>query len=273
MSPVPPGKRGQAGFTLMEILIAMAVLMVGLIPMLAVFRTALFNLNRSIEDTYASAIAQSVFDAIRVGMKDMKYELADGTKFFILDHDGSEHLEQDRKTILKDADLTQAGTAANVLARDYAILLPKYTETEPPPPGRSGTPIGKAFLYPRENAGDNQARRAARNVSVRMTGADGSQFDASKLEIKKVYQLGRSLANSTQEVEKNDAYPQYSFAFSIRAAKSQNPSAPNYQSEGQDTIPGLYEVTVKIFRNFVSDPKSKRNDPVGGREFVSLVSE
>src|SRR5438552_5535572 len=92
---------GERGFTLMEILIAMTILMIGLLPMLAVFKTAIMNLNRAIEDTYASSIAQSVVDSIRMGMKDMLIVQAAGTgneqKYFVMDHDGPEDLENDLK--------------------------------------------------------------------------------------------------------------------------------------------------------------------------------
>ena len=88
------GNEREGGFTLMEILLAMTILMIGLLPMLAVFKTALNNLNRAIEDTYASSIAQSVMDAIRLGLKDMKVEQSTGGvtwKYFIFDHDGLIH--------------------------------------------------------------------------------------------------------------------------------------------------------------------------------------
>src|SRR4051812_27883869 len=127
----------QSGFTLMEILISMTILMIGLLPMLAVFKTALNNLNRSIEDTYASAIAQSVMDSIRLGMHDMKVDHGPLSKFFIFDHegvaaakreeaqaqspDGKSQLEMDRMGVLKGLDITAVDSMPRIIGRDYCV--------------------------------------------------------------------------------------------------------------------------------------------------------
>jgi hypothetical protein len=256
----------------MEILIALTILMVGLIPMLAVFQVALANLNRSIEDTYASAIAQSVIDSIKVGVKDLRYETSDGRKVFILDHDGSEHLDPDRRGFLKDLDLGNPANVTQMLTRDYAILLPRHTDTEASPTG--GTPLGRACLYPRQRSGSDLPYLGGSDyIQTRVTGADGSILRGRKVKVEKVYPLGRKLRDSALPVEQADTYAQYSFSFTIRAAKAPNPLAPNADMKTQSTIPGLYEVIVSIYRNFSPNPLNRRNDPVNGREFIALVSE
>jgi len=259
----------EAGFTLMEILIAMTILMVGLIPMLAVFRTALFNLNRSIEDTYASSIAQSVLDAIRLGLKDQKVELQDGTKFFILDHDGSEHMEQDRRGILLTADIANPANAQAIMARDYAIVLPTLNDREASAVG--GTEVGRKLLYPRRTAG--ASRPYAEYNTERLVGSDGTAIVSRRVKIDKVYQLGAALRNSALLIEQTDSYQQYSYAFTIQAAKSQDPNNPTPLLRNQRLTSGLYQVTIMVFRNFAPTIGSKRNQPVGGREFVSYVAE
>jgi len=261
----------EAGFTLMEILIAMTILMVGLIPMLAVFRTALFNLNRSIEDTYAAAIAQSVLDAIRLGLTEQKVELADGTKFFIFDHDGSEHMTPDRRGILLTADLANPANAQALLARDYAILLPNMT-TDREASTVGGTEVGRKLLYPRKTAGGTTRPYAEYN-SERIVGSDGVAIVSRRVKVEKVYQLGATLKNSTLAIEQTDSYQQYGFAFTIQAAKSQDPNNPTPLLRNQRLTSGLYQVTIMIYRNFAPAAGSKRNQPVGGREFVSYVAE
>ncbi len=266
--------RAHAGFTLMEILIAMTILMIGLLPMLAVFKTALNQLNRAIEDTYAASVAQSVIDSIRLGLKDMKVEYPDGTKFFVLDHDGIEHLDIDRKGFMSDLnfDMTAPSHRSRLMERDYCILLPKATDVE----SLSGsTPRGKAFLFPRKSAGDNASRKFIEMVDQRVKGGDGKDIVGKKPKVEKVFHLGKALKDSKTEVEAADTYPQYSFAFTIRAAKAPDPKDPKTDLRQQNVLPGLYEVVVMVYRNFSDNKDSKRNDPVGGpgREFITYLSE
>jgi hypothetical protein len=273
----------ESGFTLMEILIAMTVLMIGLLPMLAVFKTALNNLNRAIEDTYSASIAQSVFDAIRLGLKDMKVEHDPGTpsewKFFILDHDGVKDLEDDRGgNLLKD--FSSAANRSQLLTRDYVIVLPSRASEG------AGTEVSKAFLYPRRNANDNASRKPVEYVTSQITGADGKTHESKKVKVEAVYALGKKLKEKKDEdgkdkdaarlkVEENDPYGQYSFAFTIRKSKAPNPAAPTSNARTQELLDGLYEVVVRVYRNFNPDPKSKRNETVGGpgREYITHVAE
>src|SRR5437899_3395064 len=89
-------RRDERGFTLIEILIAMVVLMVGLLGILAVFPTAMRSATRAVEDTYCAAISQSVVDAIHMGLRSMHGRFDDGNAYFIFDHDGVVQLEPDR---------------------------------------------------------------------------------------------------------------------------------------------------------------------------------
>ncbi|HVY62040.1 MAG TPA: prepilin-type N-terminal cleavage/methylation domain-containing protein [Planctomycetota bacterium] len=282
-------RRGRRGFTLMEILISMTILMIGLLPMLAVFKTALNNLNRSIEDTYASAIAQSVLDSIRLGIHEMRVDHGPQAKFFIFEHDGiaaakradaetaspdgRTQLEIDRAGMLKDQDISKADFAARVMARDYCIVLPSDKDpAEAPPPGYGGSrPPQKAFLYPRKSPGDNAARTGVQYV---LTGKVGG-VQGRKIKVERVYWLGQKLRASRQDIESTDTLTQYGFAFTMRVAKAPDPLAPKQFAKDQDPLASLYEVCVMVFRNFNADPNSPRNDVVGGpgREFISYVSE
>jgi prepilin-type N-terminal cleavage/methylation domain-containing protein len=275
--------RAQAGFTLMEILIAMTILMVGMLPMMAVFQTAMNALNRAIEDTYAAAIAQSVVDAIHMGLKDMKVEHKDGTRFFIFDHDGwtstsatpdddaRTQLERDRQGAgpvrISEIDISQEQNKDALLQRDYTILLPLETETEPDP--RGGQARGAAYLYPRPRGA--APRERAKYIDYNIRASDGSNVKAQKVKIDRVYDLGEKLAKSKMKVETEDTFAQYSFAFTIRTAKAQDLLAPSVSTAVQKPLKGLYELDVRVYRNFSPQAESRRNDPI--RQFITYVAE
>ncbi len=58
-------KHANRGFTLIEILIAMSVLVVGLVGILALFPVGLNATKKAIEDTNAAMIAESVYGSLR----------------------------------------------------------------------------------------------------------------------------------------------------------------------------------------------------------------
>ena len=60
------GKRG--GFSLMEILIALAVLMLGLLGVLALFPVAIDASGQAAEATQCALLARSVKNALKLGM-------------------------------------------------------------------------------------------------------------------------------------------------------------------------------------------------------------
>ena len=277
-------RRRQAGFTLMEILISMTILMIGMLPMMAVFQTAMNSLNRAIEDTYSAAIAQSVVDAVRVGLKDMKVEHPDGTRFFIFDHDGwtssgsgasgddgRTQLEKDRTGAgpvrISEIDISSEQNKGALLARDYVILLPAETETEADP--RGGQARGAAYLYPRPMGAGPRER--AKYVDYNIRAADGTNVKASKVRIERVYDLGERLARSAMKVEAEDTFAQYSFAFTIRTAKAQDLLTPTVSTSAQKPLRGLYELDVRVYRNFSPQIESRRNNPI--RQFITYVAE
>ena len=58
-------RRSRRGFTLLEILIAIVVLVLGITGIVALFPTAIGSSRATVQDTYAAAIGQSVIDALR----------------------------------------------------------------------------------------------------------------------------------------------------------------------------------------------------------------
>lgn len=261
------GKR--AGFTLIEILIALTIIMVGLVGIMAVFPAAMRSANMTVEASYAAAISQSVIDSIRLGLRQARVRTdAYDTLLFI--HDGVQDLEGDYAGALRDLDLAQITEQQmlSLLKRDYCVLLPKSTEVE-----NSSGKIGAAYLFPRASPGDNAGRKKAVPVEVQL---DGTNERTTKLPVEKVYELGRWIKDTDGKDEEQvlrdqrDPYWQYSFAFTIRpqlASKVETPSANPSQHE---VVEGLYEVVVMIYRNFSPNLENRHNEPIA--EFVTYIS-
>lgn len=88
-------RRRRQGFTILEILIAIVVLVLGIMGIIALFPTAIESGNKTVEDSYASAITQSVVDAITVGLRESRYQtITTGATpgfnytYFVFNHDG-----------------------------------------------------------------------------------------------------------------------------------------------------------------------------------------
>ncbi|MCC6741042.1 MAG: prepilin-type N-terminal cleavage/methylation domain-containing protein [Planctomycetia bacterium] len=62
-------RRSNAGFTLIEILIALVLLMVGICGILSLFPVAIKNVSDSVEDSNASNLAQSLYSAMTEAMR------------------------------------------------------------------------------------------------------------------------------------------------------------------------------------------------------------
>lgn len=292
----------RAGFTLLEILIAIVVLVVGITGIVALFPTAIKSGNQTVVDSYASLITQSVVDAINVGMREARYQYtanvgagAENWEYFIFDHDG-----------IQD-DLNQAGVVPEnyltVYNKDFCILLPRGNPTNtdplqemvlhhPCPPGKDGTRNNPQI------GGAGAPINDERDADLRPTASGDDQI----IEVRRVYQLGRdntSTANprpirpeflgeaiaasgsSSTGGERKvvDPYPQYGFHFSITRAKIDT-NVPRGVLDNADLFSdNLFAVSVKIFRNFNPDAVTQSST---GRvqktnlwihEFVTLISK
>lgn len=63
------GERREGGFTLIEILLALVILLVGIVGVLGIFPVAIRNVNDSVEDSTASNLAQSLSAAVTEAMR------------------------------------------------------------------------------------------------------------------------------------------------------------------------------------------------------------
>jgi len=82
-------RSSHAGFTLMEILIAMGVLLVGLAGILALFPTGLNAARQAMEDTNSALIAESVYAALRASaQRTAPYDGSTGSGKMVFFFDG-----------------------------------------------------------------------------------------------------------------------------------------------------------------------------------------
>ena len=127
--PVVRTRRASArGFTLLEILIAIVILVVGISGIVALFPTAIDAGNQTVQDSYAAAITQSVMDALAVGIRESRYRVSDKGSperiwtYFIFDHDGVyDRMSPSPQNYATDI----TGT---IWGADWCILLPQGPE-------------------------------------------------------------------------------------------------------------------------------------------------
>ncbi|MCA8924777.1 MAG: prepilin-type N-terminal cleavage/methylation domain-containing protein [Planctomycetes bacterium] len=113
------------GFTLMEILIAIVVLVLGITGIVALFPTAIDSGNQTVEDTYASEITLSVVDAVTVGIRESRYvykasAASRAWNYFVFNHDGVQD-----EVPPAPHDYTSSPPDGSFHTRDYAIVLPQ----------------------------------------------------------------------------------------------------------------------------------------------------
>ena len=258
--------RRSGGFTLLEILIATAILTIGLVSIVSLFPVAIRIGGKVVETSNAVVIAQSVAEAVRDGMKNRKRYVVRGNishPYFLFEHDGvTDKVPSDEKAIRASA--------------DYFILLPRHRE------GRKfvGTPdrqrlkavqAAKTFVYPET---DKPANGGADAFRADNDADDDGDSDHWTLRVAKVYQLGQELAPSTlpddlrtPDIEK-DVLKQYSYAFAI------TPSF--FDADLSDTgefVPAslLYHVRVMIYRGFETSEYAVEPKPVYELDFEVAI--
>ncbi len=139
----------RAGFTILEILIAIVVLVLGITGIIALFPTAIESGNKTVEDSYAAAITQSVVDALTVGVRESRYNtLPQGGRvytYFVLNHDGV--LDQAPTEPNNFERMLPGQKQGSLWRRDYCVILPqsRADETSAPNLVAANEPN---FMYP-----------------------------------------------------------------------------------------------------------------------------
>lgn len=210
MEPVAPIRR-RAGFTILEILIAIVILVLGISGIIALFPTAIESGNQTVQDSYAAAITQSVVDAIAVGIREGRYRVEDNSNpkrvwsYFIFDHDGVyDQMVPSPQAYATDPTISMA---------DWCILLPLGTEPNQNPanepwylypscPSRSfDIGDGQQVILPAPSDNHTQQNLAALGTNPAQADDWSTQlikpcFDGNnRLWIRRVYMLGRYRQN------------------------------------------------------------------------------
>lgn len=199
--------RRTGGFTILEILIAIVILVLGISGIVALFPTAIESGNQTVQDSYAAAITQSVVDAIAVGVRESRYRVEDSSNpkrvwsYFILDHDGVyDQMVPSPQAYTADANIAQA---------DWCILLPQGPEpnlnpaNEPfyvyPSCPNKLIQVGDGVTAAMPSPYDNRSQQNL--ASLGTTPAAGDDFGVQFLKdcydgqkrywIRRVYMLGR----------------------------------------------------------------------------------
>lgn len=241
--------RRKRGFTILEIMIATAILTLGLVGILALFPVAIHTGKQIVDTTTAAVVAKSVSEAIREGMRNSVRSIRRGNAvhaYFIFKHDGVEDSPPARREWERpDRDYYillpryRPGSEGRFANRDVAMSRAKtflYPETDVPPNGN-----GDAFVA--DDDGDDQVYRIG-SETIR------------DVRVEKVYRLGRFLppedAPRREDVlddQKIDALKQYSFAFTVRSSHRDVSVSP----VDQIYEPGnrLFHVRIMVFRGFL----------------------
>ena len=270
------GGTSGAGFTLLEILIATAILSIGLVSIVALFPAAIGLGKKVIDKSNAIVIAQSVAESIREGVRTRKRFLVRGNDvdvYFVFKHDGV------RDSVPSDPRVESA-------RHDYFVLLPRFRRGQKFSGGTNAVrrakaiARGKAFVYPetdRPKNGGGDSMKADDDSNDLF----GDRKDVWNLRIEKTYPLGRDLLKSvllrksqalglepdrrTEQAlaadpqvlpdMRREVLQQYSYAFVI---------TPSYFdadiSEVRDFEPGnyLYHIRVLVYRGF-PEPRVLKN--------------
>lgn len=269
-----PRRARRLGFTILEILIAIVVLVLGITGIIALFPTAIESGNKTIEDSYAAAITQSVVDAIAVGLAESRYTVPAAGRtysYFIFNHDGVLDAPPERP---EDYSFNQQPR------RDYMILLPQSKGSEP----NTRTMDEPVFLYPvplpagsatggerdlgslspaalKDNLADTEWRTTTEGVRVPWisrvfqlgryrAGAAVYPAGLGAGDIRIEF-LGEAIASGGSMVAgdraiASDPYPSYSFAFTLQRARIDTTGLSGVP-DGQITAPPQPDVGGTTF--------------------------
>ncbi len=237
-----PRRLRAIGFTILEILIAIVVLVLGITGIVALFPTAIESGNKTVEDTYAATITQSVVDAIAVGLRESRYTYRspDGTvwTYFVFNHDGVIDRPPGEPEKFTDGKAQiEGGGSVNdeIWKKDHCVILPQSNSGAPENFDSNQEPF---FLYPLpafDGASEPHVDVEQRNLAVVTKGnlvdnfdPDTSKFGAMTAEgtvvqwFPKVYQLGRyrDTGNLPSGADPGDIRPEYRGGDLVVAAAS-----------------------------------------------------
>lgn len=246
-----PVRSASQGFTILEIMIATAILTLGLVGILALFPVAIHYGKQIVERSTAVVIAESVAEAIREGLRNQLRAVArqDGSVqyYFVFKHDG----------VVDPVPTRREQEAPN---RDYYILLPRFLARERGifSSRESSARASKTFVYPETDPNPNGGGNAASadddgdDVTTRLL----SGQTVNEILVEKTYRLGGALPKDDPELrgetilddQKIEPLKQYSYAFEIQP--SAQDANLDWSQERFQPANRLYRVRVLIYRGF-----------------------
>lgn len=221
----------QRGVTLIEILLALVVMVLGVTGILALFPPAMQSASEAMEDTQAAILGESVAHALVNALRNA--EMDKGTL-------------QHRAVLVHDLYSSDPSANGNGERGRYEFVLPPGDRT-----GKGSNPI---HLYP----GSPKPPSGDPGAPVDLVNWDGEQ-DA------RVFKLGgdgwmKATLDETRKTDPTDAWGQFGFSFTVQKVstldyltgkpKPTPPGAPvqTYQPDEVERMQKLYEFKVNIFR-------------------------
>lgn len=243
------GASRSAGFTILEIMIATAILTLGLVGILSLFPVAVHTGGQVVANTTAAVIAQSVAESIREGLRNRVRHVRRGNavhSYFVFAHDGVKDPLPARRELERPE-------------HDYYILLPRHRPDARFASRQRALEAAPTFVYPETDSnrnGGGDAFAADNDGDDRVVSASGGRVYKDVL-VEDTYKLGRflpseessSLGKRTLPDQTVDVWKQYSFAFTIQPSMND----VNLNPDERVFVPGnrLYRVKVMVFRGFV----------------------
>lgn len=257
----------------MEIMIAAAILVVGLLGILALFPVAINTGKTAIQDTNAVLIAQSVEQALRDGIANRKGQDSSGKwTYFLFQHDGvldelprnvsQADPSKDYYILFPDVDVDGARRAKDRVEVYQSAPLFLYPEDD----GMTWTQIVAGVE--KEYSGDPDSGSSIPNGGGNPTRADDDSDDHTwtvqidedtedeyvSYRVRRTYQLGAKVQREAEGEERFDPLYQYSFAFTLRRAYH-DASLGQQPLERKELIPAseLFEAEILVFRSFLPE--------------------
>ncbi|HZU95882.1 MAG TPA: prepilin-type N-terminal cleavage/methylation domain-containing protein [Planctomycetota bacterium] len=240
-------RHGTLGFTLVEVIIAIAIVAIGLVGLLALLGSSLSTAGAVMEDSFAATLARSVYDSLRQSARKRAFLVQDQNanfnfvRGFVFVHDGvlenASNLSSSPNppliptkweervppnaggTLVNDLDGIPVQTKLDALrASDFSIFLPAYI-----PASGGGTPTGPGgslanedtFVFPRPNgaAADNAPTPTDPGGKTNFLSTPKPGFSAPiYFDVQRTYQLS---ATTTPNATVPELSTQYSFAVAI----------------------------------------------------------
>jgi type II secretory pathway pseudopilin PulG len=213
-------RRGRRGVTLIEILLALIVMVLGFCGILALFPPALQSSTESVEETNAAILGESVAHALTNAIRFAQYNTTTQAQEVTLTHD-----------------LKAGGTAVR-----YKFTLPKLVPAADPTQGWKHYPGTVSPASP-DPGGAPRSDGIMENED-RLFYLGGDNWSAATVQA----------VHDTNDP--TDAYRQFAFCFDVRKVNTleyllqqMNPQTnQNYTLDNLETLCKLYEFRIHVYR-------------------------